>query len=233
MFSTIDMHLESSLYDQQNKKLGEFDIPGLTGDDRFSREFRRQRVKRLIAKGELLFLEGDSAAFFYVVLSGRIRLYKCDGSMKEVTIYKVNPGQGCMLSAFTIQNNGAYSLNAVADNDTELLCVSATAFRDWIEKFETWRGYVFQLMSGNLSAILYNLETIAFKRIDQQIARLLLKNLDANQLSVHMTHEDIARELGTVREVVSRALKQLERAELIQLFRGRIQVVDAAALQTY
>ncbi len=233
MFTTIDMHRDQAFLDRRVSDTDNRLIRGLNGDEKFAREFRRQRVRRKVNKGEVLFLEGDRAAFYYIVLSGRIRLYKCDDSMKEVTIYKVHPGQGCMLSAFTIQNGTTYPVNAVADSDTVLICISAEVFRDWIEKYDTWRSYVFELMSGNLASILYNLETIAFKRLDQQIARLLLRNLLPNQEFVQMTHSDIARELGTAREVVSRALKQLERAELIRLFRGRIQIFDPNDLQTY
>ena len=208
-------------------------IEGLIMDERFEREFRRQRVTRKLQRGEVLFLEDDPAAFYYIVLSGSIRLYKSDDSLKEVTIYKVSPGQGCMLSAFSIQNGSAYPINAVADKDAVLLCITAEVFRDWITKYDSWRSYVFQLMSRNLTAILYNLETLAFKRIDQQIARLLLASVAPHQRIVHMTHGDIARELGTVREVVSRALKQLERLELIKLFRGRIRIYDYEALAAY
>ncbi len=183
---------------------------------------------------EIVALEGDTTHYFPLVLSGNIRVYKCGDSGKEITLYKVRRGDCCVLTALSILGQTGFGANAVVDTACTTVAVPAPVFRDWINRHDLWRSFVFQLIFQRITEIISKVEALAFQRVDERVAAFLLQSFHKEHRPVlRVTHSDIARELGTAREVVSRVLKTFEREKLVQLSRGRITIINHRDLQRH
>ncbi|MBI5055858.1 MAG: Crp/Fnr family transcriptional regulator [Nitrospirae bacterium] len=183
-----------------------------------------------IPKGKFVFLEGDECKQLALVLSGTVRVYKPAESGREITLYRLGKGESCILTASCIFNNGQFPAIAIIEEDVEAALVPAAIFRNWINRYEIWRDYIFNLLSRRLSDILATVEEVTFRRMDMRIAEYLLKLAHTHKDGINITHQDIAMELGTSREVVSRILKHFESDNIISLGRGTISITDLNGL---
>ncbi|MEN8264929.1 MAG: Crp/Fnr family transcriptional regulator [Nitrospirota bacterium] len=183
-----------------------------------------------IPKGTFIFFEGDECKQLALVLSGSVRVYKPAESGREITLYRLGKGDSCVLTASCIFSRNPFPAIAYVEDDIEVAAVPSNVFRDWVNRFEVWRNYVFNLLSKRLSEVIATVEEVAFRRVDVRIAEFLLRLPRTNNDEIRMTHQDIAMELGTSREVVSRILKHFEDEKLIILSRGTITILNMGIL---
>jgi CRP/FNR family transcriptional regulator len=183
-----------------------------------------------IPKGKIIFLEGDECSQLALILSGTVRVYKIAESGREITLYRLEKGESCVLTASCIFSHGQFPAIAMVEEDIEAVLIPANVFREWINRYEVWRDYIFNLLAKRLSEVLSTIEEVAFRRMDVRIAEYLLKPALSRKGEIDITHQDIAMELGTSREVVSRILKNFEYEKLISLGRGTITVRDVKSL---
>jgi len=183
--------------------------------------------------GEYFLREGDSCASFAIVASGRMRVFKLGENGHEITLYHVGAGEACPLNVACILSDRPVPAMARVEEDTDALVIPAEMFRRWIAEHEWLRAFVFQMFSTRLAEVMSLVEEVAFRRMDHRLARRLCDLLiDAGpQASVETTHADLAADLGTAREVVSRLLKEFERLGAIGLSRGRILLRSADVLR--
>jgi len=193
--------------------------------------FLEQSIRETFPAGQVLAMEGDESSYFSLVVSGRARIYKVGHSGREFTLYTVNPGESCILTAFSILSHTRFPAIAVVEKELETLLIPAEIFREWVDKYEVWRFYIFNLLSRRLNEILTLMEEIAFQPIDARIANYLLKLSDNSTRFINTTHQKISRDVGTAREVVSRILKTFERSHLITLKRGKILLDNPEGLR--
>ncbi len=184
-----------------------------------------------IPKGTFIFFEGDECKQLALILSGTARVYKPAESGREITLYRLVKGDSCVLTASCIFSHNPFPAIATAEDDIEAIAIPSNVFRDWVNRFEVWRNYVFNLLSKRLSEIIATIEEVAFRRMDTRIAEFLVKLYVTENDSIKTTHQDIAMELGTSREVVSRILKHFEYEKLISLSRGTITILDINSLK--
>lgn len=189
---------------------------------------RRTHVQRLPA-GTTLFWEGDECSHLALVLTGSVRVYKVGESGREITLYRIEARESCILTASCILSRTGFPAFAVAETDVRALLVPAPVLREWVARDEGWRDYVVGLLAQRLSTVIATVEEVAFRRVDARIADHVLQ-LTAQTPRVNVTHQDIALELGTAREVVSRILKDFERSGAVALERGALTVLDRQAL---
>lgn len=199
-------------------------------DNRYRQEFRRVARIRDVASGQFVALEEQTCHYYHLVRDGCFRVYKGGECGREVTLYHVRAGEGCILTALAILNGGSFPANSVADQPASLIEIPAQNFREWVHASRPWRDFVFSDRPGQLLGMLSTIESLAFQRVDQRIAVFLAEEARSPLGHITMTHSHIARELGTVREVVSRVLKGFERQNLIRLSRGKITVLNPDAL---
>ncbi len=197
-----------------------------TAASRVKRDFEEYALFKRYDAGEVICWEGDECNYFYVIITGSVRVFKTGDNGREITLYKITENDSCILTTFSILNRSPFSATSIAENDAIVVAIPRAVFREWINEYEEWRNYVFGLMSGHLTGILGKIESMAFQRLDERIAAFLLQSTPKNQRTIKITHSDIARELGTVREVVSRILKNFEREKLVSLSRGRITIIN-------
>jgi CRP/FNR family transcriptional regulator len=187
-----------------------------------------------LGAGEYFLREGDTCAHFAIVVSGKMRVFKLGENGHEITLYHVGPGEACPLNVACILSDRPVPAMARVEEAVEAVVVPAAQFRRWIAEHESVRTFVFQMFSSRLSDMMSLVEEVAFRRMDQRVARRL-QELFARQNgspgTVEITHADLAADLGTAREVVSRLLKEFERLGAIGLSRGRILLRDPALLR--
>ena len=176
--------------------------------------------------GTRVFAAGEACAGFPVVLEGSIRVAQCGAQGRELVLYRVGPGEGCILTSSCLLGDVPYTAEGVAETDTELLLLPRPAFLELLAH-EPFRRFVFGLFAERLAELTALVDAVAFRRLDARLAERLLGHGSA----VETTHQALAAELGTVREIVSRVLKQFEERGLVRLGRGRVEVLDAAGLR--
>ena len=192
-------------------------------------ELQQHVVVTHLPAGAFVFWEGDRCAQLAIVLSGTVRVYKVGENGREITLYRIEEHESCILTASCILSHVEFPAFAVVEKEVRVALIPAAVLHDWMERFDVWREYVFQLMSKRLADVIATVEEIAFRRVDSRIAELLAHRAE-DQPRITITHQEIAYELGSAREVVSRILKDFEREGLISLSRGVVTVENRPAL---
>ena len=192
-----------------------------------------QATRKTLQAGEFFFREGDVCSVFAMLGSGSLRVFKIGESGREITLYRVTSGQTClgnMVSSFLKIGSPAF---AVAEEAIEAAIIPSRHFRAWMSNNPVMQRYVFETMASRLLDVMTLIEEVAFRRMDKRLAGFLLHKFEESPSSrdlISMTHEEIAAELGTAREVVSRLLKDFEKGGVIATGRERIEPIDKSLL---
>ncbi len=188
---------------------------------------RLQDMQRLVVDaGTVLFEESAPCRGFPLVLEGEVRVARGSATGRSLELYRVGPGELCVVSASCLFGSTPLSAHGVATVPTQLMLLSPAAFERSLSH-EPFRRYVFGVFSDRLADLMSLAEAVAFQRLDQRLAAALL----GHGPTVQATHQTLADELGTVREIVTRLLKRFERAGWVTIGRERIDLRDAAALR--
>ena len=195
------------------------------------REFQAAAFLARIPAGKDVFVEGDEAQAIALLLSGVVRVYKIGETGREITLYRFGFGESCILTANAILSSKTFPAIATVEQDAEAIMIPADTFRDWVKRHDLWREFVFDLLSDRLSTVMTVVDEVVFRRMDRRVASLLVAKATA-QHPILITHQEIAAELGSSREVISRILEDLARQGLVESGRGSIRVLDAAGLES-
>ncbi len=179
--------------------------------------------------GEVVFREGDSCSNFLLVLDGAVRVQKLSENGREIVLYRVEEGQSCILTTACMLGGLHYNAEAYTETEVHAVALPYNAFRRALDGSHGFREFVFGAYAERITELLLLIDAISFGRIDQRLAAHLLEHADSTGV-LQLTHQELARDLGTAREVVSRMLKEFERRGMVQLGRGRITLQDRTAL---
>ena len=199
-------------------------------DEALKQELKQHAQFAKIPTGHDVFVDGDRVEGIALLLSGVVRVYKIGETGREITLYRFGLGQSCILSANAIISQKSFPAIATVEEDAEAVMIPAGVFRAWVNKYELWRGFVFDLLSERLSTVMAVVDEVVFKRMDRRVAALLLNQAKV-QNPMRITHQEIAAELGSSREVISRILEDFSRDELIEAGRGTLEVLDLEELE--
>ena len=175
--------------------------------------------------------EGQQCAQLAMLLEGVGRVYKLSPGGREITLYRVDAGEACVLTASCIMNGDDFPAMAVTETPVRAITVSPQKVRGWICQESQWQSFIFSLLSHRLASIITVVEEVAFKRIDVRLAEKFARCLAAGESSLQTTHAELAADLGSSREVVSRILKDFSERGLIETGRGSIMLADAQAIE--
>lgn len=200
-------------------------------DPQLAREFQQAAFFGRIPAGRDVFVEGDRTDALALLLSGMVRVYKIGETGREITLYRFGLGESCILTVNAILSQQSFPAIATVEQEAEAVMIPADAFRDWVRRYDLWREFVFDLLSQRLASVMAVVEEVAFRRMDARLAAFLLGR-SRTQNPLHITHQEIAAELGSSREVISRLLEDFASRGLIRPARGAIEVLDAESLQT-
>ena len=181
---------------------------------------------RRAAAGDVLFDESQPCTGFPFVLEGAVGVSKYGDGGREIQLYRVEAGDSCILSSSCLLGSVVYNAHGVALEDTRLFVLPSPTFRRLLDGSPAFRGYVFGLFAGRMADLMQTVDEVAFKRLDQRLARLLLRRGPV----VHATHQQLADELGSVREIVSRIMRGFAEQGLVKTGREQIEVLDRAGL---
>ena len=162
-----------------------------------------------------------------IVIEGRIKVRKIDDSGKEIILYYINPGESCILSITSCINNKPSNAEAITNSETKIITISSKEVNEWMNLYKSWRSFVMKLYYARLDELLSLVDNVAFKQVDFRLYEKLKIYQQSQGNEIKITHQQLAYELGTAREVVSRLLKQLEKKNLIRLERGIIKINSA------
>ncbi|MGE5639435.1 MAG: Crp/Fnr family transcriptional regulator [Clostridia bacterium] len=177
-------------------------------------------------KGGILFDARQPCRGFPLVLQGSVRVSKTSASGREILLYRVDPGNGCILSGGCLLGHSDYSATGTAEEDVTLLSLPPALFQQLLVEFEPFRNFVFGMYGERLSEVMELVEEVAFRRLDERLARLLVQRGPV----IAASQQQLAEELGSVREIVSRLLRQFESRGWVALGRERVEVRDPRAL---
>lgn len=179
-----------------------------------------------VPAGTIVFDDHQACEGFPFVVDGSVRVIKASSSGRELPLYRVAVGETCVISSSCLLAAEEYNARGVAESDTLLMVLPKPAF-DAMLADETFRGFVFHLFAERIAGLMQLVEEIAFHKLDQRLAAVLL----GKGRVLHLTHQQLADELGSVREIVSRLLKGFAAQGLVQLGREQIEILDAAGLR--
>lgn len=184
-----------------------------------------------IAAGQTLFSPGAACTGFAIVLSGCVRVGLNTETGRALVLYRVGADEVCVQTTLCLMAGQDYSAEGVTETPVRLVMIPAARFDRLMAISKTFRTFVFQRFGARLQDISRLLETVAFARIDARIAQILLARADPAG-RIGLTHQALAEEVGTAREVVSRQLETLAKAGIVRTARGEVTILDAAALET-
>lgn len=184
-------------------------------------------VVRTVPAGTVMFDEKNPCQAFPMLLSGSIRVTKTGASGRELQLYRVVPGESCILSSSCLLGGSPYPARGIAESEVTVVALTGPIFNRLVAAHEPFRNYVFSLFSERIADLLQLVDAVAFQKLDQRLAALLL----GKGKVIHTTHQALADELGSVREIVSRLLKSFAEQGLVSLGREQIEIVDPARLR--
>ncbi len=181
---------------------------------------------RRMAADAVLMNEDDYIQAIPIVLNGSIKVMRTDEDGKEILLYYIKPGESCVMSFLGATCNERSKIKAIVDEPAEILMLPISKAVELIRSAPEWIEFIFQLYNRRFEELLDVINAIAFQKVDERLWELLKKKSEMNKTKeLAVTHQQIADELGTAREVVSRLLKQLEKSKKITLSRNKITIL--------
>ena len=211
------------------------DQAGLTSDTLKTHDISLSTVN--FEKGSVLFRPGDNCQTFLIVCTGSIKVEMTAKSGRDVTLYRINPSENCILTTSALMNNEHYYAQGVTESDITAIALSSENFYKAIQHSTHFIRYVLSGYTNRISSVIQLVDRMASRDVMLDVSQYLVKKTDENNddedLVISATQTQIANEIGTAREVVGRKLQMLETEEIVTLKRGSIRVIDIKGLREY
>lgn len=178
--------------------------------------------------GAQVFAENQPCQGFPLLLEGSVKVIKLAASGRELMLYRVVPGGSCIISSSCLLGHTEYNARGIAETPLTLAALPVGAFAALMVEHTPFRDFVFHLFADRIGELMQLVEEVAFARLDQRLAKLLLAR---NETVLGVTHQQLADELGSVREIVSRLLKGFAEQGLVTLGREQITITNRPGLQ--
>ncbi len=190
--------------------------------------FARHAQIAEVPAGTRLFGHGMPCERFVLVQDGTVRVQTVSENGRMIVLYRVGPGEICAMTTSCLLGDVPYAAEGIAETNCRIAILPRAIFEQQIAQSAAFRRFVFAMHGRRLVELMQLFEDVTFQRIDVRLAKYLLGSA---QTALHITHQDIATELGSAREVISRCLKEFERRALVCLHRGSIEILDRGALR--
>lgn len=196
-----------------------------------------QHAKEILAKfariveapvGTIGYREGMPCGAYVMRLAGKSRVYKMSTSGREILLYRVGAGETCVITTTCLLGDSDYPASTIVEEPIRDVLIPANAFHQLMIDSAVFRKFVMTNYGALISDLIVLLDEVAFHSLNARLAKVLL---DANNATITRTHQQIADELGTAREVVSRQLKRLELKGAVSLGRGHVEITDRKTLE--
>lgn len=188
-------------------------------------------IQKAIPKDTVIFNEGDECGTVAFLLSGSIRISKIGKNGREIVLYRLGSGDSCILTISSVLANISYPATAVVEEDAEAILLSVQQFKELMTINPEFQQYIYKLLAARLLEVMTLVDEIVFHKMDERLIEYLLRHSKNDEDIIEITHEELASQLGSVREVISRLLKGFERDGLIQLSRGKVKIMHRSGLE--
>lgn len=194
---------------------------------------RSGTFEKSFTKGALVHNSSEPCTGVVVVRKGKLRIYMLSESGKEITLYYLEEGEMCVLSASCVLATISFEVHIEAEKDCEILQISASVFNQIIKSNIKVENYALRLATVRFSDVMWAMQQILFFSMDKRLAMYLYEaTLNAKSDIICVTHEEIAKSLGSAREVITRLLNQFALDGLVELTRGKITVIERSKLSS-
>lgn len=183
-------------------------------------------------KGSMIYSSGSMCLGMTCVLKGSIRVYLLSEEGREITLFRLEQGDPCVLSAACVVSQITFDTHMTAEQDCDLLVIRAAAFRQLTEENIYAKCFVYELMTARFSDVMWTMQQILFAGLDRRLADFLIREYDrTGSRKIRMTQEQIARQINSAREVVARMLRRFIAENLVEVSRGVITLRDVEGLR--
>lgn len=183
-----------------------------------------------VPAGTQIFGPGDVCDNFLVVLDGSVRVEHVSESGRTLVLYRVRPGESCIMTTSALLSNNDYAAYGLAEGEVRALAMPKANFGKMVQDYHAFRTYAFDIVAGRMVDLVAIIDDLLVRKIDVRLAGWLLEQ-GQTAVEIRTTHQAIAHDIGSAREVVSRLLKEFERRGLVALARGSVCLTDRVALQ--
>jgi len=182
------------------------------------------KLKKLKADDWMLDI-GDAILYMPLLLKGQLRVLREDADGHELLIYYIRPGETCAMSLICCSGNAVSNVRAVAEEDSELLLLPIQIIDEWTTKYPSFKTFILKTYQHRFEELLNTIDGIAFHNLDDRLSQLLKQKSEKEGSELKTTHQELANQLNSSREVISRLLKQMERKGKIQMGRNKITLL--------
>jgi CRP/FNR family transcriptional regulator len=195
--------------------------------------YERETVEAILEIGKLKKLRaddwmvdiGDPIVYMPLLLKGQLRILREDEEGHELLLYYIRPGETCAMSLTCCSGNAVSNVRAVAEEDTELLLLPIQIIDEWTTKYPSFKSFILKTYQKRFEELLNTIDSIAFHNLDDRLSQLLKQKSEKEGSELKTTHQELANQLNSSREVISRLLKQMERKGKIQMGRNKITLL--------
>jgi CRP/FNR family transcriptional regulator len=179
-----------------------------------------------VKAGETIIDNGQYIKFIPILISGNIKIIRQDDVEGEILLYYVGSNETCAMSLTCCMAHQKSRIRAVAEDDTKMITIPIAKTEEWMVKYPSWKNFVMQTYSARFDELLKTIDSIAFHKVDERLVKYLRDKSQVNgSNTLNVSHQQIAEELNSSREVISRLLKQLEHNGAISLGRNKIEIL--------
>lgn len=208
-----------------------FPFWGELGDGQRNRIRRVWRME-LLRKGRQVYRLSDGCKGLMIVRKGCLRVYMISEEGRDVTLYRLYPGDVCVLSAACLMQEIDFEVMIDAEEDTESVTIPAVELKSIMEEHLLMQNFVYKKTAERFSDVMWTVQQILFKRTDQRIAQYLWNEMQRQDSAViSVTHDKMARDIGSVREIVSRLLKHMAEDKILKAGYGKVEILDKNRLR--
>lgn len=183
-----------------------------------------------VPKDTVIFGPGKAPENLLLLLQGSVRVQQLSEKGREIVLYRVGAGESCVLTTACLLAFEDYSATGVAESDVESVAIPRQVFDQLMAQSADFRRFVFTAYSKRITDLFLFIEEVAFQRLDVRLAQKLVELSEGRQ-QINTTHQKLAAELGSAREVVSRQLQEFQRRQWVAQSRGSVEILDMAGLQ--
>lgn len=206
-------------------------FPGLSRLDLPTRQQLIENANTVsVPGGTTIFGPGNSPEHMLFLLDGTVRVQQVSETGHEIVLYRIHAGESCVLTTACLLAYEHYSAEGIAETDVNAAAIPRAAFDDLVAQSHAFREFVFAAFSKRITDLFLMIDEVAFQRMDVRLADRLIELSDGRD-NIATTHQKLAVELGTAREVISRQLQEFQRRGWIQQSRGNVALRDCAALK--
>ncbi len=206
------------------------DVPEIPGLDPAAMRLIAGRYEPISAPGgAVLFQPGQACERLVLLTAGTVRVRMVSESGREIELYRVQPGETCVMSIACMMGERPYQAEGIADGHIQGVAISRGLFREMLGASAAFRDAVLAVQTRRIFDLVSLVDELAFHRTESRLAARLLQRAGTNN-AVAETHQELALDIGTAREVVSRRLKRFEAQGLVALERGRVRILDRDGL---